>query len=245
LISTKINERYRIDSELGEGGMGTVYRAYDTLLERDVAIKVLKKEAPGTEGQSRLMREAQIVSRLNHPHIVTIYDAGQLQRFPFIVMELVSGPTLKEQPTKNLDSSLTLITQICAALEHAHQAGVIHRDLKPENVLLENGEVAKLVDFGLAQTVDMKSAESGLLVGTLSYVSPEQISSSELDRRADLYSLGVMFYEQITGELPFQSDGILPRLQNSILRKNILQLQQIRFIYHLQMARLIVLLPPK
>ncbi len=207
--------------------MGTVYRAYDTLLEREVAIKVLNKEALGAKGQSRLMREAQIVSRLNHPHIVTIYDAGQLQRYPFIVMEMVSGPTLREQPTKNLESSLTLITQICAALEHAHQAGVIHRDLKPENVLLENGEVAKLVDFGLAQTADMKSAESGMLVGTLSYVSPEQISSSKLDGRADLYSLGVIFYELITGELPFQGDGILQMLQKHLAETPIAPIEKI------------------
>jgi non-specific serine/threonine protein kinase len=227
LIGTVINERYRIDNELGQGGLGIVYRSYDTLLQREVAIKVLHQEALGASGQSRLMREAQIVSRLNHPHIVTIYDAGEVGSSPFIVMEMVPGPTLREQPTRNRDTSLTLITQICAALEHAHQSGVIHRDLKPENVLLENGEVAKLVDFGLAQTVDMKSVESGMLAGTLAYVSPEQILGSELDGRTDLYSLGIIIYELITGELPFRSDEVLPILQKHLAETPVAPIEKV------------------
>ena len=205
-----------MDSELGTGGLGTVYRAYDTLLERHVAIKIFNKPTNRAEQHTRLLREAQIVSRLHHPHIVTIYDAGQNKVHPYIVMELISGPTLRELPQKTIESSLTLISQICSALDHAHQAGVIHSDLKPENVLMENGENAKLVDFGLARKADMKSVESDLLAGTLAYISPEQISGDKIDARADLYSLGIIFYEQITGELPFQSDEILPLLQKHL-----------------------------
>ncbi len=216
MINTVINDRYRIDSELGTGGLGTVYRAYDTLLERHVAIKIFNKPTNRAEQHTRLLREAQIVSRLHHPHIVTIYDAGQNKVHPYIVMELISGPTLRELPQKTIESSLTLISQICSALDHAHQAGVIHRDLKPENVLMENGENAKLVDFGLARKADIKSVESDLLAGTLAYISPEQISGDKIDARADLYSLGIIFYEQITGELPFQSDEILPLLQKHL-----------------------------
>ncbi len=136
MIGTVLNNRYRLDAEIGQGGMGVVYRGHDLLLVRDVAVKLLSKAGLGTEGRARLLREAQAVARLNHPNIVTLYDAGEAEGAPFIVMELLSGISLYERKPANTDELLEVARQVCAALGHAHEHGIIHRDLKPENVIL-------------------------------------------------------------------------------------------------------------
>jgi len=211
-------ERYRLDAEIGRGGMGVVYRARDLLLDRDVAIKVLSvtlREPAGrpggatplgTEGQARLLREAQAVAQLNHPNVVAVYDAGEIAGTPFVVMEWVEGPSLHEYRPDNVTEIVRIACQVCTALEHAHEHGIIHRDLKPENVLLAPDGTAKLVDFGLARTVASRLTADGAILGTVQYIAPEQALGKPLDGRADLYALGVMLYELTTGRLPFLGD---------------------------------------
>ncbi len=210
MIGTVLDERYRIDSELGQGGMGTVYRAHDTLLDRDVAVKVMSETALGTEGRVRLMREARATAQLNHPNIVSVYDAGETdpstssgQAAPFIVMELVEGESLHDRRPEALDDILAIARQVCAALDHAHAHGIIHRDLKPENVMILPDGTAKLMDFGLARSAASRLTAEGTLIGTVFYLAPEQALGAEIDHRADLYALGVTLYELTTGVLPF------------------------------------------
>ena len=203
MIGTLLQDRYRIDAELGSGGMGVVYRAHDSLLDREVAVKLLSESGLGTEGRDRMLREAQAIAKLNHPNIVQVHDAGQLDDTPFIVMELVEGQSLHDQPPKDPQGIVAVARQICAALEHAHQHGIIHRDLKPENVILEPDGTAKLMDFGLARSVASRLTTEGDITGTVFYLAPELALGQDFDGRADLYSLGVMLYELTTGELPF------------------------------------------
>jgi len=186
--------------------MGMVYRAHDTLLERDVAVKVMSVTALGTEGRARLMHEAKAVAKLNHPNIVSVYDAGEAGGYPFIVMELVEGDTLRNRRPEELDEIISLACQICTALEHAHARGIIHRDLKPENVMILPDGSAKLMDFGLARSVASRLTTEGTFVGTVFYLAPEQALGEEIDNRADLYALGVVLYQLTTGGLPFTAD---------------------------------------
>jgi len=212
MIGTLLNQRYRIDTKLGRGGMGVVYRAHDTLLERDVAVKVMSATALGTAGRARLMHEARAVAKLNHPNIVSVYDAGETEMVahagtaPFIVMELVQGDTLHDRRPEELGEIISFARQICAALEHAHAHGIIHRDIKPENVMILPDGSAKLMDFGLARSVASRLTTEGTLIGTVFYLAPEQAMGGEIDHRADLYALGVMLYELTTGGLPFTAD---------------------------------------
>ncbi len=201
-----LNGRYRLDDALGQGGMGVVYLGHDLLLERDVAVKVLNRSALGTEGRARLLREAQAVARLNHPNIVTLYDAGEADGAPFIVMELLSGVSLYDHKPTNLDELVEIAQQVCAALDHAHRHNIIHRDLKPENVILvgqpsaarttdeaDAGNVpallVKLTDFGLARSTASRVTTEDGVVGTVYYLPPEQALGQELDGRADLHAL--------------------------------------------------------
>lgn len=207
VIGTLLNERYRLDAEIGRGGMAIVYRAHDTLLERDVAVKVMSQApALGTEGRARLVHEAKATAKLNHPNIVSVYDAGEADGSPFIVIELVEGESLHDQRPEALEDIVAIARQVCAALEHAHSHGVVHRDLKPENVLLGPDGVAKLTDFGLARSVASRLTSEGTVVGTVFYLAPELALGQDYDGRADLYALGVMLYELTTGRLPFTAD---------------------------------------
>jgi tetratricopeptide (TPR) repeat protein/predicted Ser/Thr protein kinase len=207
MIGTTLQDRYRLDAELGRGGMGVVYRAHDTLLDRTVAVKVLSDTGLGTQGRARLLREAQAAARLNHANIVTVHDAGQFNDSPFIVMELVEGQTLHDYAPGGLDEVLAIAGQICAALEHAHANGIVHRDLKPENILIAPDDTVKLMDFGLARSRHAsRLTQEGTLVGSVFYLAPEQALGEEIDGRADLYALGVMLYELTTGRLPFTAD---------------------------------------
>jgi tetratricopeptide (TPR) repeat protein/predicted Ser/Thr protein kinase len=203
MIGSRLNDRYVIEAEIGHGGMGTVYRGHDDTLDRDVAIKLLTKTGLGTEGRARLLQEAQAIAKLNHPNIVTVYDAGETEKLPFIVMEFVEGLTLHEKQPASLEEILTIMSQVCAALEHAHSSGIIHRDLKPENVTISPDGTAKLMDFGFARSIASRYTADGTIVGTVFYLAPEFALGHGIDHRADLYSLGVMLYELTTGQLPF------------------------------------------
>ncbi len=210
MIGTTLNDRYRIDEEVGRGGMGAVYRAHDETLARDVAIKMVSSIDLDTQGQARLMQEAQAIAKLNHPNIVSVYDAGQIDGTqPYIVMEYVSGKTLYEAPPQDLPSMISVASQVCLALDHAHSQGIVHRDLKPENVLIEGDGTAKLMDFGIARSVATRMTSEGEIVGTVFYLAPELALGKEFDGRADLYALGVMLYELATGDLPFAAEDPL------------------------------------
>ena len=216
MIGTKINDRYRIDSKVGEGGMGTVYRGYDTTLERDVAVKMLTGSRLGTEGRNRLLQEAKAIAQLSHPNIITVYDAGECRKSPFIVMEYVQGVNLYDQPPREIQEIVAIMQQVCAALAHAHGHGIIHRDLKPENVILSADGTAKLMDFGLARSISSRLTSQGTIMGTVFYLAPEQAQGRTIDQRSDLYSFGVMLYELLTGELPFTADDPLAVISQHI-----------------------------
>jgi ABC-type oligopeptide transport system substrate-binding subunit len=207
MIGTVLNERYRLDAEIGRGGMGMVFRAHDSALERDVAVKVLSEASGlGTEARTRLLHEARAAAQLNHPNIVSVYDVGEADGSPFIVLELVEGESLHERRPETLEDVVAVARQVCSALEHAHAHGLVHRDLKPENVLLVPDGTAKLSDFGLARSVASRVTSAGTIVGSVFYLAPELALGQEFDGRADLYALGVMLYELAVGRLPFTAD---------------------------------------
>ena len=220
MIGTTLNDRYRLDEKLGSGGMGTVYRAHDSTLDRDVAIKMVSSLDLDIQGQARLLQEAQAIAKLNHPNIVSVYDAGQVDggegSAPYIVMELVSGKTLYESPPGDLRRILAVAKQVCLALDHAHSHGIVHRDLKPENVLIEPDGTAKLMDFGLARSVATRMTSKGEIVGTVFYLAPELALGQDFDGRADLYALGIMLYELTTGNLPFTAGDPLAVISQHI-----------------------------
>ncbi len=210
--------KYRIISKLGAGGMGEVYKAEDPALLRTVAIKVMSKQGERTsDAATRFLREARAASAFNHPNIVTIYEIGETGEHTYIVMEYVDGRSLRDLiKTSEVkpESVIHITLQICDALAEAHSRGIIHRDIKPENILLTDRGRVKLVDFGLAKTVStgvrgggITAAESltdsGTVMGTLSYMSPEQLRGEQLDERTDIFSFGIVLYEMITGDLPF------------------------------------------
>jgi tetratricopeptide (TPR) repeat protein len=205
-----LRERYRLDSEIGRGGMGIVYRATDLELHREVAVKVLPTATSSVEARQRLLREARAAAALNHPHIISVHDVGEANGAPFFVMELVHGPSLANARPAELARVVDIACQLCSALEHAHANSIVHRDLKPDNVLLSmssnNGSV-KLADLGLALPADgARISRAGLIVGTAAYMAPEQALGQAVDGRTDLYALGVLLYEMTTGRLPFVGD---------------------------------------
>jgi len=206
--------RYRLDGLLGIGGMGQVYRARDTALERDVAVKLLA--GPETaDARQRFLREARAAAALNHPHIVAVHDLGEEEGRLFLVMELVAGGNLRESAQVPLASAVEIARQVALGLAHAHGHGLVHRDVKPANVLVqESGErpVVKLADLGLAVSSGGRGGTrltlEGAIVGTVAYLAPEQALGRAVDGRADLYSLGVVLYELVTGRLPFDGNPI-------------------------------------
>ncbi len=207
---------YQVLSLLGAGGMGEVWLARDTRLERQVAIKLLpaaftQDDAQSTERLQRFLREARAASAPNHPNIITIYEIGEAERVHFIAMEFIAGVTLRQRLTVGrlpLPEALAIIKQIAAALDTAHEAGIYHRDIKPENVMLRPDGLVKVLDFGLARFAETRSqtddsTQAGLVMGTPRYMSPEQARGLKVDARTDMFSLGVVFYEMITGEQAF------------------------------------------
>ena len=200
-----VEERYAVIEELGRGGMGIVYKAEEMASRRLVAIKVLPPYLAGDEmNRVRFFREAEIIATLRHPHIVKIFEMNP--KGNFIVMEYLPGGTLnawRKQHPLTEHELLTFIGQILDALHTAHQQGIIHRDLKPENILIADQTAAKLTDFGIAHICGATITRTGTHLGTIPYMSPEQILGTNIDRRSDIYSVGVLLYELLTGELPF------------------------------------------
>jgi len=207
--------RYEILDEIGQGAMGTVYRARDPLIERTVAIKTVSIEhlqQEGADAESRFLREAQSAGRLSHPNIVTIYDVGEVDGLAYIAMEYLSGATLRDLMTRRpmpLDLVLETITQMAEALAFAHEHGVIHRDIKPSNVVVtgQRGHI-KLTDFGIAHLTNSEQTQDGQMLGSPRYMSPEQAMGRQVDGRSDIFSLGAMLYEMITGQYAFDGDSL-------------------------------------
>src|SRR5437870_7434551 len=204
-------DRYSVERELGRGGMATVFLAEDVKHHRPVAIKVLHAELTAALGADRFLREIQIAARLQHPHIVPLYDSGQAEEFLYYVMPFVEGESLRQRLERErqlpLEEALKIARAVAAALDYAHRQQIVHRDIKPENVMLHEGE-AMVTDFGIAKAVTAAAATSltqtGTAVGTPAYMSPEQASGEiELDGRSDVYSLGCVVYEMLTGRTPF------------------------------------------
>jgi tetratricopeptide (TPR) repeat protein/predicted Ser/Thr protein kinase len=206
VIGTLLSNRYRIDAQLGEGGMGVVYKAHDTVLDRPVAIKTLYQAMFGDEGIRRLIREARAAAGLQHPSIVAIHDVLEDSGTPAIVMEFVHGQTLRElKPQTEQLADITI--QVLDALEHAHARGIIHRDIKPENIMVTEAGAVKVMDFGLARSEGRsRLTQTGLIVGTVAYMAPEQALGGTLDGRTDLYAFGCVLYELVTGRRPFESE---------------------------------------
>lgn len=205
---------YTIRSLLGAGGMGEVYRAHDARLDRFVAIKILRQGVMDDGARARFSREARTVAKLRHPNVVPVFDVGEHDGLPFLVMELVDGPSLAaiihERRPVPLESKLRYVVDLCDALSHAHERGIIHRDVKPSNVLIDDGR-ARLTDFGIALDTESTSTSVG---GSPNYFAPEQLEGTG-DHRADLFSLGALFYELLTGTRAFPgsvSDGVLYRI---------------------------------
>ena len=202
---------YKVIEKLGAGGMGVVYKAEDTKLKRTVALKFLPSQALGTEEEkARFVREAQAAAALNHPNIATVYEINEHEDDTFIAMEYIDGQTLKEKiadgPLK-LKEAITIAKQIADGLNAAHEKGIVHRDIKSANVMLTKTGLVKIMDFGLAK-VSMASmvTKAGTTLGTVGYMSPEQARGETVDQRADIWSLGVVFYEMISGLLPFKGE---------------------------------------
>ncbi|WP_187360158.1 serine/threonine-protein kinase [Chitinolyticbacter meiyuanensis] len=204
---------YQLLSRLGQGAMGVVYRARDTRLQRDVALKLLQlspaEQADG-EYAARLLQEARSAARLNHPGIITVYDCGEWQGQPYMAMELVSGQTLKtlleERGPLTIKQVAGLAKQVFDALAHAHEQGVVHRDIKPANLMLTANGRLKIMDFGIAQLPASDLTRTGTLLGSPRYMAPEQLGGTKLDGRADLFSAGVVLYQALTGQLPFDGE---------------------------------------
>jgi tetratricopeptide (TPR) repeat protein len=202
--------RYRLDSLIGRGGMGVVYRATDLELHRRVAVKVISENS-SDDARERLIREARAAAALNHPHIVSVYDVGEANGLPFFVMELIEGASLSHTRPTDLSRTVEVGLQICAALEHAHANQIVHRDLKPDNVLISTtGQSVKIADLGLALPAEgARISRAGLVLGTPSYMAPEQALGQDVDARTDLYALGVVLYELTTGRVPFRGEDPL------------------------------------
>jgi serine/threonine protein kinase len=214
--TTTIAGRYRIEGRLGVGGMSTVHLAFDNRLERYVALKLLAEHlADDPTFISRFRREALAAARLVHPNIVQVFDFGfdSGHHQHFIVMEHVSGNScaelLRDHGHLSLAQSISVVTQACRGLDYAHRNGVVHRDVKPGNLLVSDSEVVKLADFGIARAVDQSSiTQVGSVLGTAAYLSPEQARGDEAGPRADLYSLGVVTYQLISGRLPYEAASL-------------------------------------
>jgi serine/threonine protein kinase len=225
---------YQVSSLLGRGGMGEVYRARDKRLERDVALKVLPMAySTDTERLRRFEQEARTAGKLNHPNILTVYDVGVLDGAPYIVTELLEGEELREQLTQGAIAhrlALAYAHQIADGLAAAHAKAIVHRDLKPENIFVTGDGRVKILDFGLAKLKEQPSGSSietvqplktapGLIMGTVSYMAPEQVRGLETDERADIFALGVILYEMICGKRPFSGESAV-EVMNSILTED-------------------------
>jgi eukaryotic-like serine/threonine-protein kinase len=242
VLGTLLGGRYRLDAQIGRGGMSTVYRAFDTVLERPVAIKLMNREIASDSDQlERFRREARSVARLNHAHIVTVIDAGEEPSedgsepgvgAPYIVLEYVQGETLKELIRREgplpITQAIAYAIEIARALGAAHERMIVHRDVKPQNVLIGEEGGAKITDFGIARTLTEEGLTvAGRVLGTTDYVSPEQALGQPVTGQSDLYSLGVVLYEMLTGQIPFSGETPVAVAMRHV-REQVPDVQQLR-----------------
>jgi serine/threonine-protein kinase len=233
LVGMQLSGRYRLDAQIGAGGMSTVYKAFDMNLERRVAIKLLHREMSADSDQlERFRREARAVAQLSHPHIVGVIDAGEDENRPYIVFEYVEGETLKDRIRRlgrlPVDESLAYAIELARALGCAHAHEIVHRDVKPQNVLLDPDVSAKLTDYGIARSLrDDGLTADGRVLGTTDYVSPEQALGHDVDGQSDIYSLGVVLYEMLTGDVPFHGENQISVAMKHV-REDLPDIQQIR-----------------
>lgn len=209
-----IAKRYKIIERIGGGGMAVVYKAMDQVIDRYVAIKILHDVLHHDEGIHRFIREAKNAGRLSHPNIVSVHDAGREGETYFIVMECMEDNSLKDwiqkQGPLSPEESITIAMQICDGLTHAHENGIIHRDIKPHNILRNSNGQFKITDFGISFFSNATQiTQTGMVMGSVHYFSPEQASGTKVDFPSDLYSLGIILYEMVTGQVPFDADSFL------------------------------------
>jgi len=216
VVGETIAGRYELEEVVGHGGMSSVYKAHDSLLERHVVLKFLHREYNADdEFVERFKREARSVAQLQHPNIVTVIDRGEEDGRQYIVFEYIEGENLKELVVRkgrlDVREALEVAIEIARALAFAHEAGLVHRDVKPQNVLLNGDGRAKVTDFGIARSVDVESGmtETGTVLGTSNYIAPEQASGEPVDAQTDVYSLGVVLYELLAGDVPFSGESFL------------------------------------
>src|SRR5918997_4856444 len=215
VIGTLIGERFRLEEQVGSGGMSSVYRAFDPTLERHVAIKLMHRDISSDPDQlERFRREARAVAQLNHPHVVTVIDAGEDDGAPYIVFEYVEGETLKDRIRRMgrlpVPEAVAYAIEIGRALACAHANKLVHRDVKPQNVLIDAEGRAKVTDFGIARSLEAEGlTATGRVLGTTDYVAPEQALGEDVDARSDIYSLGVLLFEMVTGDVPFKAETLV------------------------------------
>lgn len=211
--------KYKLDVPIGAGGMATVWRATDLTIDRTVVVKLMHDNLAGDENvRRRFEHESKVIAKINHPNVVTIYDVGVLGKgLRYIVMEHIQGVSLRDliddAGSMSLHIAVMIMKQVCDGLQEAHNAGIVHRDLKPENILIQDRAIradsVKIVDFGIARLLNNESKErltrEGMIVGTIEYMSPEQLEDVELDGRSDIYALGIILFELLTGQLPFKA----------------------------------------
>jgi serine/threonine protein kinase len=208
--------RYQIVGELGRGSMGIVYQGYDPIIGRTVAIKTMITEGQSPqefhEYKARFQREAQAAGILTHPNIITVYDFGEDNGILYLAMEFLEGKSLEklaeEQNVLPVETILPIYDQVCSALDFAHQNGIVHRDVKPANIMILRNGIVKMTDFGIAKMMSMGMTQAGQILGTPNYMSPEQVKGRQVDGRSDIFSLGVILYELVTGEKPFGGQNI-------------------------------------
>jgi serine/threonine-protein kinase len=233
-----LGNRYEIIKKIGEGGMARVYKAKDNLLNRFVAIKVLKSELnDDLDFVNKFDKEAKAAASLSHPNIVNVYDVGEDDEIKYIVMELLEGTTLKDiiiSDPEYLDNNeiIDIAYQVASALEHAHENNIIHRDIKPENIIIDNNNSVKVADFGIARAVTTSTiVNTKRVLGSVHYSSPEQARGGVVDKRTDIYSLGILIYELATKRLPFDGDSeISIALQH--IKGQVLKPSEINENYH-------------
>ncbi|TML15963.1 MAG: serine/threonine protein kinase [Actinobacteria bacterium] len=216
MVGEIVAERYELEELVGHGGMSSVYRAHDSLLERYVALKVLHEQYNEDDDfVERFKREARLVAQLQHPNIVTVIDRGEQAGRQYIVFEYIEGENLKELVVRRgrleVREALEIAIEVARALGFAHEHGLVHRDVKPQNVLLNGDGRAKVTDFGIARSLDVEQGvtQTGTVLGTSNYIAPEQASGKHVDQHSDVYSLGVVLYEMLTGQLPFPGESFV------------------------------------
>ncbi len=214
MVGELIAGRYELEKLVGSGGMSNVFRAHDRLLERTVALKILHEQYTRDEDYvERFRREARAVAQLSHPNIVTVIDRGEQEGRQFIVFEYIDGENLKELSNRgplDVHEALRLSLQVARALSFAHERGLVHRDVKPQNVLLNEDGQAKVTDFGIARSLDVHGVtQTGTVLGTSDYIAPEQARGQKVDPKTDIYSLGVVLYELLSGEVPYSGDNFV------------------------------------